>query len=72
MRTDTKALLKIIGASVVVALVAMSLLVAAAVEAIPQRVAIGLTMAVLLVGAVAIGLVFGRGLLGHGPSDRDV
>lgn len=63
MRSDMRALLKILGASFLLALVFMGVLALAAFGAISQDVAIYLAMSVFIIGALAICRLFGPALL---------
>jgi hypothetical protein len=62
MRTDTKAVLKVIGASAVIAVLAMGILAASALGAFPRDVAIPLALVCIVGGGAAVGLIFVRGL----------
>jgi hypothetical protein len=66
-----RALLKIIGVSFLLAVVAVGILTAAALNVLSREVAIYLALAVLLVGGVAIRLFFGRALMGQDRSREE-
>ena len=62
MKSDMKALFKLIGASFLLAIVLMGILIAAALEVISREVAVPLALVGFVVGAVILGLVFRGGL----------
>jgi hypothetical protein len=71
MRSDMRALMKVFGASFLVALAVLGALVLAALEVVPRPVAIGLTVVVLLGGSMLIGRAFGRSLTGRPPDSGE-
>jgi hypothetical protein len=71
MRSDMRALLKIIGASFLLAVVVGGLLATAALGALSREVAIYLALPVFVVVALAIGRVFALALLRPGQGRND-
>jgi hypothetical protein len=63
MRSDMRALLKMLGASFLIAGVVMGILATAALDALSRDVAIYLALAVMVVGGLAIRRLFGPALL---------
>ena len=59
MQSDVKALLKVFGASFLVVLVGMGIIVAAAFDVLPRDTAVYLAFGVFVVGAVVIGRLYG-------------
>ncbi len=62
MRSDVRALLKILGASFLLAVLSMGIFALAAFGALSQEVAIYLALGVFIVGALAISRFFGPAL----------
>jgi hypothetical protein len=67
MRSDVRALLKLLGASVLLAAVVMGIIAAAAFGILPRQVAVYTAAAVFLVGVAALARRFTRAL---GPPAR--
>jgi len=67
MRSDMRALFRIVAGAFVVAVLVMGLLAAAALGWLARDTAIGVALVGLLAGGVLLGRVFGRGLF---VSDR--
>jgi hypothetical protein len=63
MRSDMKALLKLLGASFLLAIVLVGILLLAAVGALSRDVAVYLALGVFILGALAIGRFFGPALV---------
>jgi hypothetical protein len=63
MRSDMRALLKIIGSSFLLVAVVAAILMAAALDVLSHEVAVYLALAVLVVGGLVIRLLFGRALV---------
>jgi hypothetical protein len=66
MRTDTKALVWVIGMSTALAVLVMGILAAAAFSAVPRDMAINLALGCIVCGGIMIGLIFSRGLRTRG------
>jgi predicted benzoate:H+ symporter BenE len=65
MRSDTRALLKILAASFALVAVLFAALIGGVLGGLPKETLAAVAAALLLVGALAIGLVFGPGLTGR-------
>ncbi|HEY2786603.1 MAG TPA: hypothetical protein VGJ05_16675 [Fimbriiglobus sp.] len=66
MRTDTKALMWVVGSSAFVAVLVICILFAAALKWITIEVAAPLALVCLVVGGIMIGRTFSRGLMTRG------
>jgi hypothetical protein len=63
MRSDVRALLKLLGASVLLAVVAMGIIAAAAFGILPRQAAVYTAAAVFVVGVAAVARQFTRALV---------
>ncbi|HEX4610141.1 MAG TPA: hypothetical protein VH092_18250 [Urbifossiella sp.] len=69
MRSDFRALFRIIGASFVVAFLVMGVLVAAAVGVLSREVAAGVALFGIVAGGIVVGRTFSRGLMSRERPD---